>query len=57
MGSGYTYCACCNCFETIVSSDVKHPDLCADCQKAGCNQDGSGECQAIDFGEIPEESV
>lgn len=44
-GSGYTDCACRDCFETVVSDDMAHPDLCDACEEAGC--DGEGECQAF----------
>jgi len=44
--SGYTYCGCRDCLETVVSDDMANPDLCDDCAAAGCslgNEDG-GEC-------------
>ena len=40
--SGYTDCACRDCFET--SMDGK---LCHSCEEAGCDADGSGECQVM----------
>ena len=41
--SGYTYCRCRDCFETVVSSDMSNPDYCDECQEAGCC---GGECKA-----------
>lgn len=43
--SGYTHCACRDCFETAVSDDMANPDLCNDCEDAGCDADGESECQ------------
>ena len=43
-GSGYTHCACGGCFETVVSDDMDHPDLCDECTEAGCDS-GSTECR------------
>ncbi len=34
--SGYTPCACRDCMDTTVSSDVTKPELCEACQEAGC---------------------
>lgn len=34
--SGYTPCACRDCKDTTVSSDVTKRELCADCKDAGC---------------------
>jgi hypothetical protein len=42
--SGYTDCACPDCFEIAVSDDMDHPDMCNACEEAGC--DGESECQA-----------
>ncbi len=41
-GSGYTDCACRDCFDTTVSDDMRNPELCGACEEAGC--DGEGEC-------------
>lgn len=55
--SGYTDCACRDCMDATVSSDISNPELCSSCQEAGCepcyNPDGcaagSGhECQRED---------
>lgn len=35
--SGYTPCACRDCMDTTVSSDVTKRELCADCKEAGCS--------------------
>lgn len=34
--SGYTPCACRDCMDTTVSSDTSNPELCGECQEAGC---------------------
>lgn len=34
--SGYTACACRDCMDTAVSSDTSKPELCAECEQAGC---------------------
>lgn len=44
--SGYTACPCSTCFEIAISDDMKHPDLCHECEEAGCARDGSEECSA-----------
>lgn len=36
MSSGYTYCACRDCFDETVSSDDSKPELCELCEDAGC---------------------
>lgn len=36
MASGYTNCACRDCFDVTVSSDTTKPELCSECQEAGC---------------------
>ncbi len=45
--SGYTNCACRDCFELVVSADMRKPDLCAECDQAGCAHD-AGECRRED---------
>ena len=45
MSSGYTDCACRDCFDVAVSSDTSKPELCSDCEDAGCD---GGECQRPD---------
>lgn len=42
--SGYTDCACRDCFEIAVSDDMAKPDLCNECEEAGCDADGKSEC-------------
>ncbi len=42
--SGYTDCACRDCFDVAVSSDTSKPDLCWACREAGCDADGEHEC-------------
>lgn len=34
--SGYTPCACRDCMDTAVSSDIRSPELCSECADAGC---------------------
>lgn len=34
--SGYTPCACQDCMDDTVSSDVTKPELCEACAEAGC---------------------
>lgn len=46
MASGYTYCGCPGCFNEVVSDDMDHPDLCDECEEAGC--DGEGDCEVCD---------
>lgn len=43
--SGYTPCRCRDCMEIAVSSDMRKPQFCSACKKAGC-EDG-GECRAV----------
>lgn len=38
--SGYTDCACRDCFEIAVSSDMAHPEMCDGCVEAGCEPNG-----------------
>lgn len=44
--SGYTDCACRDCFDVAISSDIEacRPGLCGDCEDAGCDPHGAGEC-------------
>lgn len=48
--SGYTQCACRDCLDDTVSSDMSDPDLCSICKDSGCDRelDDGGECQRID---------
>jgi len=43
--SGYTTCACRDCFEVAVSSADDEAALCSGCVAAGCSPD-DGECEA-----------
>lgn len=47
MTSGYTPCACRDCFDIAISDDWTVPDLCWACEEAGCDSDG--ECVRTDF--------
>lgn len=42
--SGYTNCACRDCFDITISDDMTKPELCLDCEEAGCDCDGESEC-------------
>lgn len=42
--SGYTGCACRDCFEVTVSADWTIPELCWECQDAGCQVGQSESC-------------
>jgi hypothetical protein len=42
--SGCTPCACRDCMETAMSSDWTKPELCSECEEAGCDADGESEC-------------
>lgn len=54
--SGYTDCACRDCFEIAITSDG--PALCGDCEAAGCDVEGEGECQRDDaYEENPRKNV
>lgn len=50
MSSGYTYCACRDCSDDTVSSDMADPELCSLCEDAGCTRevDGGSECDRPD---------
>jgi len=43
--SGYTHCACRDCFETVISADTC-PALCRECEESGCDADGVSACCA-----------
>ena len=43
--SGYTTCACRDCFEATVSGADDEAALCSGCVAAGCSPD-DGECEA-----------
>ena len=49
-GSGYTHCACRDCFDDTISSNVRDPELCSMCEDSDCARevDGGGECQRDD---------
>lgn len=36
MASGYTTCACRDCFDITVSADETQPELCNECADANC---------------------
>lgn len=44
--SGYTDCACRDCMEIAISNDTRHPDLCNECEDAGCDATGASECSS-----------
>jgi hypothetical protein len=48
LESGYTACACRDCFDTAISEDTRKPELCAECRSAGCEPGGNTECSRED---------
>lgn len=46
--SGYSDCACRDCFDIAISDDIAQPDLCGDCEEAGCDAEGEEDCQRAD---------
>lgn len=51
MPSGYTNCACHDCMDVAISSDITKPELCWECETEGCEP--GGDCQRDDaYGEI-----
>lgn len=48
MASGYTDCACRDCFDIAISSDTSKPELCNECEDAGCDAEGCSECTRDD---------
>lgn len=46
--SGYTDCACRDCFDISISSDITRPELCLLCKDAGCDATGESECERTD---------
>lgn len=51
MMSGYAHCACRDCFEIIVANNPARPELCDECNTAGCGDPGAQgwpECQRDD---------
>lgn len=47
--SGYTHCACRDCFDISVSSDTRKPELCLLCKDAGCDDTGNSTCDRDDL--------
>lgn len=45
--SGYTPCACRDCMDTTMPSDMTKPELCSECEDAGC-EPGQSESDAYD---------
>lgn len=43
--SGYVPCACRDCFEIAIASDVTKPTLCCECQAEGCDVSGQSACE------------
>jgi ribosomal protein S27E len=46
--SGYTNCACRDCFDVTISSDQNKPELCELCGEAMCDESGESACERID---------
>lgn len=47
MASGYTPCACRDCFDIAISDNVEIPELCWACEEAEC-EPNNGECCRTD---------
>lgn len=47
--SGYTPCACRDCFDIAISNDIRNHELCSECADAGC-EPFDGECCRDDYG-------
>jgi hypothetical protein len=47
VSSGYTDCACRDCFDLAVSADTTKPELCLLCKDAGCTPNDGG-CERED---------
>jgi len=41
---GYHSCPCRDCFEIAIGETRGKPSLCWECQQAGCDPDGEGDC-------------
>lgn len=41
--SDYTPCACRDCMNTAVSSNTANPELCSECEEAGCVPYGTAD--------------
>lgn len=54
MSSGYTECRCRDCFEIAISDDENNPDLCLDCEEAGCEGDSECACDLQAWHELEE---
>lgn len=48
VASGYTECACRDCFEIAISNNTNNPALCWECKVAGCEGDSESECARDD---------
>jgi len=55
--SGYTHCACRDCFDETVSADIRKPELCHECDLAGCDAHGKSECERQDAYDCEDEEV
>lgn len=53
--SGYTPCACRDCMDATVSSDMRKPELCSECAQAGCAD--YVECQREDAYDVNEQEA
>ncbi len=52
--SGYTDCACRDCFDIAISSNATRKALCNECHDAGCDRAGRSECERLDAYESDE---
>lgn len=47
-------CACRDCLDAAISGDDEVPELCSDCEAAGCDVTTTSECQRQDaYGHNP----
>lgn len=50
-GSGYCSCACRDCFDIAITSDMRKRALCLLCKDADCDVTGDSECARDDLDE------
>lgn len=44
QNNGYHACPCRDCMEIAIGQTKDQPDLCLECETAGCQADGTAEC-------------
>lgn len=56
--SGYHDCPCRDCFEVAIGCDDEdRPDLCHECEEAGCDSGGDEKCAVDSCCEPPPQSL